>query len=200
MMTTTPRNPIWRASSLIGCHTLHTLAQVDPAQFRAKLAALSDADLETQATLYALYASMLCDQEISQAETLEHFRLSVAVHRAEQRSEDRVCEVIWELALTDGPALTEFLRGHTDQQREALAWRFAAWLGREHQIVREPSHILRGWQALICGAAASGAGDALKVELADHLGYAAGWNAVQALWESADASASPFEGAARRSR
>lgn len=180
-MTTHPTNGVWRAGDLTGCHTLHMLAQTDPAEFRARLAALSDDDLKTQATLYSLYASTLCDRPISEAETLEHFRLSVDVHRAQQRSEDAVCHVLWELALTDAPALIEFLRGHTDQQREQLAWRFAAWLGRECEIVREPSHILRGWQQLIVGAAASGA-ERLQIELADCLGYVAGWDAVAAMW------------------
>lgn len=170
---------------------LHMLAQTDPALFRAKLAALSSADLRTQATLYSIYASMLCDREISVAETLEHFRLSVDVHRATQRSEDRVCAVIYEMALTDAPAMIEFLHSHTDAQREALAERFAAWLDRECEIHREPSHILRGWQALIVGMAASGA-DQLRIELADCLGFADGWDAVAALWRGADATVESY--------
>lgn len=110
-------------------------------------------------------------------------RVAPDVAAAIQRSEDAVCLVIHELALTDAPALIEFLRAHTDQQRKQLAWRFAAWLKRECEITREPSHILKGWQQLIVGAAASG----LQVELANHLGYVEGWDAVAALWRGADA-------------
>lgn len=102
-----------------------------------------------------------------------------------QRSEDAVCLVIYELALTDGPALIEFLRGHTDQQREQLAWRYTAWLERECEITREPSHILRGWQMLCVGAAASGAVDRteqLRLELANCIGYAQAWDTVSAAW------------------
>jgi hypothetical protein len=166
------------------------MAQVDPRQFRARLAALSDADLRTQAELYSLYASTLCDRDISAEKTLEHFRLSVEVHRATVRSEDYVCAVIHELALTDIPALIEFLRGHTDSQREQLATRFAAWLRDECEIRREPSHILRGWQALCVGAASSG----LRVELAEHLGFVEGWDLAVALWAGADASAESYDG------
>ena len=190
-MTTHSTNGVWRAGDLTGCHTLHQLAQTDPAQFRARLAALSDDDLKTQATLYAIYATTLCGRAISADETLSHFRLSVEIHRATVRSEDAVCNVLYELALTDGPALVEFLRGHTDTQREQLAWRFTAWLKRECEITREPSHILKGWQELIVGAAASGA-DRLRIELADCLGYAAGWDAVAAIWAGADASCESY--------
>lgn len=198
MTTTTHTNPIWRASNLIGCRDLHLLAQTDPAEFRRRLATLSEDDLSAQATLYSLYASVLCEREISQAETLEHFRLSVEVHRATARSEDRVCEVIYELALTDAPALVEFLRSHTDQQRAQLAWRFAAWLRDTCAITREPAHLLRGWQQLIVGAAASGQGDQLRIELADHLGYAAGWDAVVNILAAADASAESYAALPRR--
>jgi hypothetical protein len=169
------------------------MAQVDPPQFRARLAALSDADLRTQAELYSLYASTLCDRDISAEKTLEHFRLSVEVHRATVRSEDYVCAVIHELALTDIPALIEFLRGHSDAQREQLATRFAAWLSSECEITREPTYILRGWQTLIVGAAASGA-DELRIELADCLGFVRGWDTVAALWAQADASCESYDG------
>jgi hypothetical protein len=163
---------------------LHQLAQTDPRAFRAKLAALDDADLVTQATLYSLFAETI-GYQVSPEETLRHFRRIAELGHAQQRSEDAVCLVLFELALTDGPALVEFLRGHGEEQRAALAWRFAAWLQREHAIVREPSHLLRGWQQLIVGSAASG----LQVELADAIGYCAGWDVAVGLMESADAPA-----------
>jgi hypothetical protein len=67
---------------------------------------------------------------------------------ADQGSDD-TSMYIYELALTDPAALRSFLAEHSLYQRERLAWRFASYLKREHNIVREPTLIARNWDNLI---------------------------------------------------
>lgn len=147
------------SARLIPCEELRQLYQTDPAAYRARLAALDEATLNQQAAVYASYHTVVTNKPVTTEETLTRFRRSIAIHNARAAitfSEDAISNVLFELALTDQPALIEFLRGHTAHQRDQLAWRFAAWLRRHHGIVREPAFIARGWASLIVGASASG--------------------------------------------
>lgn len=72
---------VWN-SNVVPTHTLHRLAQTDPALFRARLAAQTDDELLIQAKLYALFARTFCGVAVSVAETLEQFRLAADIHRA----------------------------------------------------------------------------------------------------------------------
>lgn len=159
---------------LIPCAELHELRRANPDAFRARLAALDDAALEMQAGVYAIYASAQTGQDVTKDETLARFRRSIAVHRARGEllgSEDAISHVIYELVLTDIPALVEFLRGHTAAQRDQLAWRFTAWLRRHHGIAREPAHIAAGWASIV-GAAGNETGRAQAQPGADEQGQA----------------------------
>lgn len=146
-MTTTshPTNGIWRASNLIPCHTLHMLAQTDAAQFRAKLAALSDNDLRTQSTLYSLYAAIACGREIGAEETLEHFQLSVEVHRATQH--DTYPDAGAAIARQYHRDRARFLNVLRSLDRDAwcvLAEAYAAYLSRFGTWIR-PEHVIKVW-------------------------------------------------------
>lgn len=135
---------------------LHTLRSTNTAAFRAALAKLSPSDLDTEARIYAAWDSLTSGKVISAEQMQAYFAQQMALADAPAPIPDDLSPVLAELALTDGPALVELLRAHSDTQRQQLAWRYALWLRREHGIVREPSFILRGWDGLMVGAAASG--------------------------------------------
>lgn len=140
---------------------LHQLATTDRRQFAAALAALSESELTTEAAVYAAFLAVLGDRQATPDAALAHFRHAIALHCSgavqTAPSGDAICLVLFELALTNIPALAELLRTHTDEQRQTLAWRYAAWLRRKRGIDRAPSFILRGWDTLLVGMAASGA-------------------------------------------
>lgn len=154
-LATPDAQPVAPSARLIPCQDLNLS---DPAVI-ARLALMSKADLDWQAAVFAAYRG-LKGRSVTTEQVMADFRRAIALHRsgAAQATPDPddLSPVLFELALTDGPALIELLRGHTDIQREQLAWRFAGWLRREHGVKREWGFILRGWQSLIVGAAASG--------------------------------------------
>lgn len=133
---------------------LHALRGRDTAAFRARLASLSAAELDREAPIYAAYESLVSGKVVSADQTRDYFRSQVALHHSgavPQATSDDLSPVLAELALTDIPALAELLRAHTESQRQQLAWRYAAWLRRKHDITREPEFIQRGWDLLLVG-------------------------------------------------
>jgi hypothetical protein len=114
------------------------------------VAALTPAQLARQAAAHIAYAQQFGASMIGQDQLLNSWRQKIAVHLSQAGSgnDDSVCSVIFELATTDPRALIEFLRGHTEQQRARLAWRYTAWLKRYHGVERLPSFIAGNWQAL----------------------------------------------------
>lgn len=146
----------------IPCAELHQLATTDRRGFAAALAALSESELTHEAAVYAAFLAILGDRQATAEATLAHFRNAIALHCSgavqTAPSGDAICCTLYELALTNIPALAELLRAHTDIQRQQLAWRYAAWLRRKRGIDRTPAFILRGWDTLLVGMAASGIG------------------------------------------
>lgn len=61
---------------------------------------------------------------------------------------DGLNAVIHELALTDTPALIEFLRCHAPEWRERRAVVYAAWLRETCGLDRSPAFIARNWARL----------------------------------------------------
>jgi hypothetical protein len=168
--TDTRPTPICRTcgSDLAGCRHCkpHPSARLIPCKaidltdpaIVARLAAMSRPDLEWQAAVWAAWRS-LGDELVPTEVALGDFKRAIAAQLSGASTvpiPDDLSPVLFELALTDPPALAELLRAHTDIQREQLAWRYALWLRREHDIVREPSFILRGWDGLMVGAASAG--------------------------------------------
>lgn len=136
------------ASALIPVATLHAWSTTDLPRYRAALAALTPSQLEWQAAVSAAYATIVGPHITTEA-MLAEFRQAAALHQSQAAANGSVCQVLFELSVTDPAALAAFLGAHTLYQRERLAWRYASFLRRECKIERTPQEIARNWDALI---------------------------------------------------